>query len=150
VAIRSTFIVGFPGETEGDVDELEGFLDAVRFDHVGIFSYSHEEGTAAAAFTEDVSPATKRQRRSRLMARQKRLVRAAQKSRIGERVRLLVDGPSEDHELVLRGRLATQAPEIDPQVFLTDCDPASLPSGTFVDAEIVGARDYDLVARPLL
>ena len=62
----------------------------------------------------------------------------------------MVDGPSAEHEWVLRGRLASQAPEIDPQVFLTECDPAALAAGTFVDAVIVGSRDYVLVARPLL
>ena len=69
--------------------------------------------------------------------------------RLGERTRVLVDGPSDDHELVLRARLATQAPDIDSVVYLTDCDPSSLPAGTLVKAEIVGARDYDLLARPL-
>ncbi len=73
----------------------------------------------------------------------------AQKTRIGSRVTVLVDGPSEDHELVLKGRLPWQAPDIDSQVFLTDCDPSTLPAGTLVNAEIVGARDYDLLARPL-
>jgi ribosomal protein S12 methylthiotransferase len=150
LTIRSTFIVGFPGETEADVDELEGFIEAVRFDHVGVFTYSHEEGTAAGAGTDDVTSSAKQKRRNRLMARQKRIVRAAQKGRLGQRLRLVVDGPSTEHPLVLRGRLRGQAPEIDPQVYLTDCDPAGLPAGTFLEAEIVGARDYDLVARPLL
>ena len=83
------------------------------------------------------------------MRQQKRIVRAAQKRRIGERVRLVVDGVSEEHELVLQGRLAGQAPEIDAQVFLTECDPSRFPQGTFADGEIVGARDYDLLVRPL-
>ena len=61
-----------------------------------------------------------------------------------------MDGPSDEHELVLRGRLSGQAPEIDPQVFLTECDPSRVDAGTFIEAEIVGARDYDLLARPLL
>jgi ribosomal protein S12 methylthiotransferase len=148
--LRTTFIVGFPGETEADVDELEGFIEAVRFDHVGVFTYSHEEGTAAGAGTDDVTSSAKQKRRNRLMARQKRIVRAAQKGRLGQRLRLVVDGPSPEHPLVLRGRLRGQAPEIDPQVYLTDCDPAGLQAGTFLEAEIVGARDYDLVARPLL
>jgi ribosomal protein S12 methylthiotransferase len=149
VAIRSTFIVGFPGETDADVDELETFLEQSRFDHVGVFTYSHEEGTAAAGLDDDVPAMVKRERRDRLMACQKRLVRAAQKAQIGRRVRLLVDGPADEHEWVLRGRLPSQAPDIDPQVFLTDCGPDTIPAGSFVDAEIVGARDYDLVARPL-
>ena len=149
-ALRTTFIVGFPGETEADVAELEGFLDTVRFDHVGIFTYSHEEGTAAGGWDDDVPAATKRKRRDRLMARQRGIVEAAQQARIGSRVRLVVDGPSPEHELVLRGRLSTQAPDIDPLVYLTECDPSSLSAGQFLEAEVVGARDYDLVARPLL
>jgi ribosomal protein S12 methylthiotransferase len=138
--LRTTFIVGFPGETEADVDELAGFLDAIQFDHVGIFTYSHEEGTAAEAMDDDVPSRVKKARRDRLMRQQKRIVRAAQRRRIGDRVRLLV----------LRGRLAGQAPDIDPQVFLTECDPSQLLPGTFHDGEIVGARDYDLLVRPLL
>jgi ribosomal protein S12 methylthiotransferase len=149
-ALRTTFIVGFPGETEADVAELEGFLDTVRFDHVGIFTYSHEEGTAAGGWDDDVPAATKRKRRDRLMARQRDIVEAAQQARVGSRVRLVVDGPSPEHELVLRGRLSTQAPDIDPLVYLTECDPSTLAAGQFLEAEVVGARDYDLVARPLL
>jgi ribosomal protein S12 methylthiotransferase len=148
--LRTTFIVGFPGETEADVEELSSFLDAIRFDHVGIFTYSHEEGTAAEAMDDDVPPRVKKARRDGLMRQQKRIVRAAQRRRVGDRVRLVVDGVSEEHELVLRGRLAGQAPEIDPQVFLTECDPSQLLPGTFHDGEIVGARDYDLLVRPLL
>ena len=68
---------------------------------------------------------------------------------MGRQVRLLVDGPSEEHELVLRARLESQAPDIDPLVYLTDCDPASIVTGTFIDAEIVGREGYDLLARPL-
>jgi ribosomal protein S12 methylthiotransferase len=148
-SLRTTFIVGFPGETETDVDELAAFIEAVRFDHVGVFTYSHEEGTAAGGWTDDVPAALKQKRRSRLMSRQKRIVRAAHAARVGRRMPLVVDGPCPDHSLVLRGRLRGQAPEIDPQVYLTDCDPEALPPGTFVEAEIVGARDYDLIARPL-
>ena len=148
--LRTTFIVGFPGETEADIDELSSFLDTVEFDHVGIFTYSHEEGTAAEAMDDDVPSRVKKRRRDRLMRQQKRIVRAAQRGRIGDRVRLVVDGVSEEHELVLRGRVAGQAPEIDPQVFLTECDPSQFLPGTFVDGEIVGARDYDLLVRPLL
>jgi ribosomal protein S12 methylthiotransferase len=147
--LRTTFIVGFPGETDADVDELSGFLDAVQFDHVGIFTYSHEEGTAAEAMDDDVPGRVKRQRRDRLMRQQKRIVRAAQRRRIGERVRIMVDGVSAEHELVLRGRLPGQAPDIDAQVFLTECDPSRWAPGALVEAEIVGARDYDLLVRPL-
>jgi tRNA A37 methylthiotransferase MiaB len=75
-------------------------------------------------------------------------VKQRQKARIGERVRIVVDGPASDHELVLKGRLESQAPDIDASVFLTECDPSSYRSGDFAEVEIVGARDYDLVARP--
>ncbi len=150
MALRTTFIVGFPGETDADVAELSGFLDTIRFDHVGIFTYSHEEGTAAGDGLDDDVPAdVKRRRRDSLMAQQKRIVARAQRARVGRRVRLIVDGPSPEHELVLTGHLPGQAPDIDPQVFLTECDPSTLPAGSFVDAEIVGARGYDLLARPL-
>ena len=150
VALRTTFIVGFPGETEADVDQLETFIETVGFDHVGVFTYSHEEGTRAGEWADDVPAGVKRRRRDRLMARQRTLVEAAQRQRVGSRVRLIVDGPSPEHELVLRGRLATQAPDIDPLVYLTDCDPSLLQPGQFVDAEVVGAKDYDLLARPLM
>jgi ribosomal protein S12 methylthiotransferase len=149
VALRTTFIVGFPGETEHDFAELSAFVSAVSFDHIGVFTYSHEEGTRAGEWDDDVPPATKRKRRDRLMARQRAIVAAAQQRRIGSRVRLVVDGPSPEHELVVRGRLASQAPEIDPVVYLTDCDPTEVAAGQFLDGEVVGARDYDLVVRPL-
>jgi ribosomal protein S12 methylthiotransferase len=149
VALRTTFIVGFPGETEHDFAELSAFVSAVSFDHIGVFTYSHEEGTRAGEWEDDVPSATKRKRRDRLMARQRAIVAAAQQRRIGSRVRLVVDGPSPEHELVVRGRLASQAPEIDPVVYLTDCDPTEVAAGQFLDGEVVGARDYDLVVRPL-
>ena len=148
VTLRTTFIVGFPGETEDDFAELMGFIDNVGFDHVGAFTYSHEEGTTAHSLVDDVPAAVKKKRQSRLMARQRQIVAKRQKARIGERTRLVVDGPSPQHELVLRGRLQGQAPEIDPQVYLTDADPEIIKAGDFLDVEIVGADGYDLVARP--
>jgi ribosomal protein S12 methylthiotransferase len=149
VALRTTFIAGFPGETDADFAELQRFVGAMRFDHVGVFTYSHEEGTSAHGLQDDVSAKVKRQRQSALMAQQKRLVAASQKDRVGQRVRVLVEGPSAEHDLVLRGRLEGQAPDIDPLVYLTDCDPAELTAGTFIQAEIVGSRGYDLLVRPL-
>jgi ribosomal protein S12 methylthiotransferase len=149
VALRTTFIVGFPGETAEDFAELEGFIEEIGFDHVGVFTYSHEEGTSAFDLADDVPAAVKKKRQDRLMARQRGLVASRQKARIGERTRLVVDGPSPEHELVVQGRLSGQAPEIDPVVYLTDCDPSSLPKGVFIDVEIVGSQDYDLIARPV-
>ena len=149
VALRTTFIVGFPGETADDFAALEAFIDEVGFDHVGVFTYSHEEGTTAFDLTDDVPAATKRKRQERLMARQRDLVTARQQARLGERTRLVVDGPSAEHELVVQGRLPGQAPEIDPVVYLTDCDPSRLSKGSFIDVEIVGSQEYDLIARPI-
>ena len=82
------------------------------------------------------------------MRLQRNLARGRQRRRIGERVRVLIDGPSAEHELVLKGRLATQAPDIDACVYLTECDPSAFRAGEFVEARIVGVREYDLVAKP--
>ena len=149
VALRTTFIVGFPGETDANVDELCRFVTDHRFDHVGVFTYSHEEGTSAFSTTDDVPASEKRARRSRVMSLQKRLVRARQRARIGQRVRVLIDGPAAEHELVLKARLSTQAPEIDAAVFLTECDASRFRGGDMIEVEIVGSRHYDLLARPL-
>jgi ribosomal protein S12 methylthiotransferase len=149
VALRTTFIVGFPGETADEFAELEEFIEEVGFDHVGVFTYSHEEGTSAYELKDDVPAATKKKRQERLMARQRDIVARRQQARLGERTRLVVDGQSPEHELVLQGRLPGQAPEIDPVVYLTDCDPSTIARGAFIDVEIVGAQDYDLVARPV-
>jgi ribosomal protein S12 methylthiotransferase len=148
VALRTTFIVGFPGETDADYAELQSFVRTIGFDHVGVFTYSHEEGTSAYGLTDDVPTAIKRKRQAGVMKLQKRIVERAHRQRLGTRVRMVVDGPSAEHELVLRGRLASQAPDIDPVVYLTDCDPSSLATGQFIEAEIVGNRGYDLVGRP--
>ena len=149
VALRTTFIVGFPGETAADMDELCGFVRDHAFDHVGVFTYSHEEGTSAYALDDDVRAKTKAARRNRVMSLQKRLVQKRQRGRLGERVRVLVDGPASEHELVLKGRLASQAPDIDACVYLTECDPSAYQLGDFADVEIVGVRGYDLLARPV-
>ncbi|HEX6973602.1 MAG TPA: 30S ribosomal protein S12 methylthiotransferase RimO [Vicinamibacterales bacterium] len=149
VTLRTTLIVGFPGETDQDFAELEGFVADTGFDHVGVFTYSHEEGTRAFDLPDDVPASVKRKRRNALMARQKAIVSDAQKRRIGREVQVLVDGPSPEHELVLQGRLEGQAPEIDPVVFLTDCDPEAYRPGDLIRARVVGAKDYDLLVAPL-
>jgi ribosomal protein S12 methylthiotransferase len=149
VTLRTTFIVGFPGETDAEFAELDAFVAGTAFDHVGVFTYSHEEGTRAFALPDDVPARIKRKRRDALMARQKRLVAAAQKARKGTEIDVMIDGPSPDHELVLQGRTEGQAPDIDALVYLTDCDPAIYRSGELIRAVIVEARDYDLVAAPV-
>ena len=148
VTLRTTLIVGFPGETDEDFAELDGFVADTAFDHVGVFTYSHEEGTRAFDFADDVPAAVKKRRRNALMSRQKKIVARAQKARIGTDVRVLVDGPSPQHELVLQGRLEGQAPDIDPVVFLTDCDPEAFKPGQIISGRVTGARDYDLIVSP--
>ena len=150
VTLRTTFIVGYPGETDAEFDELRAFVRETEFDHVGVFTYSHEEGTGAYGVDDDVEPSVKRSRRDRLMAMQKAIVARAQARRVGQRVRVLVDGPSREHPLVVQGRLAGQAPEIDPVVFFTEAGPDELTPGAFVEGEVLAAREYDLVVRPVL
>ena len=125
-------------------------MKAIEFDHVGVFTYSHEEGTSAHALADDVPAGLKRKRQAGADAsaeadRRARPRRRASASRSGRSW----TGQSAEHDLVLRGRLEGQAPDIDPLVYLTDCDPSALTPGQFVEAEIVGSRGYDLVARPL-
>jgi ribosomal protein S12 methylthiotransferase len=149
VTLRTTFIVGFPGETEAEFNELERFVEETRFDHVGVFTYSHEEGTRAYAVTDDVPAGVKRRRRDRIMKRQQRIVAERQRERIGTVAYVLIDGPSAENDLVLQGRLEGQAPDIDPVVYLTDCDPSQFGRGDLIRARIVGARGYDVLAAPM-
>ncbi|HUL75006.1 MAG TPA: 30S ribosomal protein S12 methylthiotransferase RimO, partial [Vicinamibacterales bacterium] len=106
VTLRTTFIVGFPGETEQDVAELVDFVRATEFDHVGVFTYSHEEGTRAHAMVDDVPDEVKASRRDAVMRLQKQIVAKKQRGRRGQTVRVMVDGPSPDSPLVVQGRLA--------------------------------------------
>ena len=147
VTLRTTFIVGFPGETDAEFDELCAFVRDTEFDHVGVFTYSHEEGTRAFAMDDDVPAATKTARRNRVMALQRAIVMRRQRARRGTTVRVMVDGPSPESPLVMQGRLEGQAPDIDPLVYLSQCDPATVQSGDIVWARVTGAGDYDLVAE---
>ena len=149
VALRTTFIVGFPGETDAEFAELCAFVRDTGFDHVGVFTYSHEVGTSAYQLHDDVPDRVKQRRRRTLMSLQKRIVIARHRGRIGQSARVLIDGLSPEHPLVLQGRLEGQAPDIDSVVYVTECDPTAYAPGQLIDATIVGTRDYDLVVRPL-
>jgi ribosomal protein S12 methylthiotransferase len=149
VTLRTTFIVGFPGETETDVDELASFIEDSAFDQLGIFTYSHEEGTRAHAMTDDVPAAVKTARRDRLMGLQALAAERRLHARVGETVRVLVDGVSPDAPLVVGGRLEGQAPDIDGSVILSGFDPEIVAPGSFVMAQITAVAGYDLVAAPL-
>src|SRR5262245_2143487 len=146
VAIRTSFIVGFAGETEADFRELLDFVTAAEFDNVGVFTFSDEEGTASFDLPERVPRRTKEARRRRLLALQGKISARRNRRRVGERLTVLVEGTHEDSDLILRGRTAAQAPEIDGQVLLTD---GTAEAGSFVTAEIMEAHPYDLVARIL-
>ena len=146
VTLRTTFIVGFPGETEQDFAELCDFVREIEFDHVGVFTYSHEEGTRAFGFPDDIPAKTKTARRNRLLQLQKQIVAKRQKARIGEPCRVIVDGPSPESELVLTGRLEGQAPDIDSIVYFDGIDPSTLKPGDLVAARVTGARGYDVIA----
>ena len=149
VTLRTTLIVGFPGETDEDFAELEAFVADQRFDHLGVFTYSHEDGTRAFALSDDVPAPVKRRRRNAVMARQKRLVAQAHRARLGSEVEILIDGASPDHPMVIQGRLEGQAPDIDSSVYLTACDPSEYAAGDLIRARVVSSRGYDLVAMPL-
>jgi ribosomal protein S12 methylthiotransferase len=144
VAIRTSFIVGFPGETEQDFEELLAFVEAGAFDHVGVFTFSDEEGTKSFDLPDRVAPRVKERRRRRLMSLQKRLATRRNRRRVGERVEVLIEGTHADTDLLLRGRLATQAPEIDGAVLVNDGWAAP---GELVTCEVTEAHPYDLVAR---
>ncbi len=146
VTLRTTFIVGFPGETEQDFQDLLVFVRDTGFDHVGVFTYSHEEDTRAFVMEDDVPADVKAERRDAVMSLQRSIVEGRLASRIGERVRVLVDGPSPESELVLTGRLEGQAPDIDSLVYLDGCDPSDYKPGDLVDATVSDARGYDLAA----
>jgi ribosomal protein S12 methylthiotransferase len=144
VAVRTSFIVGFPGETEDDFDRLLAFVEAGQFDNVGVFTYSDEEGTSSFDLPGRVPARVKESRRRRLMARQRRISARRNRARVGERLEVLVEGPHPDSDLLLRGRAAFHAPEIDGQVIVND---GAAEPGTFVTCEVTGAHPYDLVAR---
>ncbi len=148
LVLRTSFIVGFPGETEADFEELCSFIQAARFDWLGVFSYSDEEGAKAFDFGEKVPKRTIEARRRKLMRLQNKISRKAKKLWIGREVDLLVEGPSEETELLWQARTLDQAPEIDGVVLINDFGPhEALVPGTFYRAEITESHDYDVVAR---
>ncbi len=146
VALRTSFIVGFPGETAADFAALLAFVGQGAFDNVGVFTYSDEEGTSAFGLEGRVPQRTKESRKRRLMSLQKRLAARRNRARVGETVEVLVEGPHPDSDLILKGRLAGQAPDVDGTVLITD---GTARPGDFVPCEITEAHAYDFVARVL-
>jgi ribosomal protein S12 methylthiotransferase len=146
IALRSTFIVGFPGETDGDFDELLDFLREQRFDRVGAFPYYREDGTPAAALPGQLPDDVKEARLTRLLEVQGEVSRARLRGLVGLTLPVVVDGPDADEPLVTVGRLATQAPEVDGHVYL-DGAPPDLRPGGIRPVRITRSTDYDLVGR---
>jgi len=152
IVLRSTFIVGFPGETAEDFKQLEAFIAAAKIDWLGVFSYSDEEG--AAAFGLDAALKVPKRiieaRRRRLMKLQQKISAKSKAAWIGKEFDVLVEGVSEETELLWEGRTALHAPEIDGKVLLNDFGPhEALVPGTYYRAEITESHDYDVVARIL-
>lgn len=148
VSIRTSFIVGFPGETERDFETLCQFLQAAQFDHVGCFRYSDDEHSASFALTGKVDRRTIYNRQRRLMALQRRISRRSKRALVGRRFPVLVGGLSGETDLLWEGRLQTQAEEIDGKTYLTRFPEASNPRpGDLGIARITRSADYDLFAE---
>jgi ribosomal protein S12 methylthiotransferase len=148
IAIRTTFIAGFPGETEEDFKELLGFIRTVEFDRVGVFTYSDEEGTAAYDLPNKVDPKVAARRRDRLMKAQAKISEHRNRAKIGSTYRVLFEGGSEESDLLWQGRLETQAADIDGCVLINDAPEGFKPvPGQFVHVFFTEAHEYDLVGH---
>jgi ribosomal protein S12 methylthiotransferase len=148
IAIRTTFIAGFPGETEEDFNELVTFVRNVEFDRVGVFTYSDEEGTPAYDLPNKVDSKIAARRRARLMKEQAKISRRKNRARIGETVRIIFEGESNETDLLWQGRMETQAPDIDGCVLINDAQERHKPTpGEIVNVLITEAHEYDLVGR---
>jgi ribosomal protein S12 methylthiotransferase len=149
VAIRTSFIVGFPGETGEDFEELCGFVQAARFDNLGVFTYSDEDTSGSYALDGKVDGRTKQNRKRRLMAIQRKIARARNRALIGTEATVLVEGHSEETDLLWKARLATQAPEIDGAALVNDFEGAEPRAGEMRRLRITEAHDYDVVGTLL-
>jgi ribosomal protein S12 methylthiotransferase len=150
VTLRTSFIVGFPGETEKEFEELCEFVGHAEFDWMGAFGYSDQEGAGAFAMDQKLSPREIEHRRKHLMQIQRRISKRKKKELVGKEFELLLEGPSEESALLLEGRTAMHAPEIDGKVFVNDVAEGLSPqAGEFYRCQISKAHDYDLVARIL-
>ncbi len=146
LSFRTAFIVGHPGETEAEFEELCEFVRWARFEHVGVFRYSDEESAASHALSEKVPPLVAANRYRKLMALQRRIARERNAALVGSELQVLVEGASEEHEYVVQGRHAGQAPEIDGQVYLSG---GAASPGQMLRVRISQASDYDLVGEIL-
>lgn len=144
LTFRTAFIVGHPGETDADFDELLEFVKWAQFERLGVFKYSHEDGTHSGSMDELVDAKTAERRYRKLMSTQRAISRKKAKAMRGREIDVLVEGVSEESEFLLEGRHAGQAPDIDGKVFLSN---GTAPRGSIVRARVVDSSDYDLVAE---
>lgn len=149
VAIRTSFITGFPGETKEDFEELCQFVEAARFDNLGVFTYSDEDTSASYALDGKVDGRTMQNRKRHLMALQRKIARAHNRALVGSEVTVLVEGPSQQTDLLWEARLASQAPGIDGIVLINDFQGAEPRSGEMRRLRITEAHDYDVVGTLL-
>ena len=144
VAIRTSMIAGFPGETEKDFEELCQFAEAAQFERLGVFSYSDEDTSKSYALDGKVGGRTIYQRKRRLMGLQRKISRAKNRQLVGREMQVLVEGPSAESELVWEARLPTQAPDIDGVCYISEPGEHPLSAGEFRTMHIIKAHDYDL------
>ena len=149
VAIRTSFIAGFPGETEGDFEELCQFVEAAKLDRVGVFSYSDEDTSRSHALDGKVDGRTINNRKRRIMAIQRKISRAKNRTLIGREVDVLVEGLSPDTDLLWQARMSTQAPEIDGVVLINDVEGAAAQPGQMRKLRITETHDYDIIGTLL-
>jgi ribosomal protein S12 methylthiotransferase len=147
VAFRTTMIVGFPGETREDFLELKNFCREIEFDRLGVFTYSDEEDTIAFALQPKVPSRTAERRRRSLMEQQARIADRKNRSLIGKEFTILVEGPSQESDLLLQGRLESQAPEIDGVCLINDSEAGEFQSGEFRTVRITQALEHDLLGK---
>jgi ribosomal protein S12 methylthiotransferase len=152
VSIRTSFIVGFPGETEQDFRELCDFVRAAEFDWMGVFSYSDEDTAKSFSLDGKVGASTIARRKNALMSLQKTISKRKLRRQVGQRLRVMLEGPSMDNELIWEARHEGMAPEIDGKVYITEFegvnDAAGLPApGTLATIEITETKEYDLIGR---
>ena len=144
IALRTSFIVGFPGETEEDFTKLLHFVEEVQFERLGVFCYSREEGTPAAAMPDQISERIKRDRYKKLMRAQARVSFKRNRRLIGTMEQVIIEGYSEETDLLLKGRSSRQAPDIDGQVYITA---GNANIGEIVNLRITDSSDYDLIGE---
>ena len=145
--LRTSFITGFPGESEDDFKEILTFMRNAAFDNVGVFLYSDEEGTGAFDLDGKVPRRTAGRRRNQVMKTQAVISKKKLRKLVGRHVEVLLEGASDESELLLKGRMETQAPDIDGQVLINDTGEQAVRGGEFYQVEITESMEYDLIGR---